>query len=192
MDLKGLLREITQSAAYQRAHESNQWNHDDERNYSHMLPRRLTAEQLYDAIMVSTGSPSNIPGVPADFRATQLPDPNVQLSFLDLFGRAPREIPCECERAAEVSLAQTLNLVNGPVVADALAHPSGLLARSLAAGRDNVGLIEEIYLATLSRRPTETEQQEAARYFESSPNRTEAAQDLMWALITGPAFLFNR
>jgi hypothetical protein len=43
-----------------------------------------------------------------------------------MFGRAPRESPCECERSAKVSLGQTLNLVNGPTIADAIIHPEGL------------------------------------------------------------------
>lgn len=192
MDLRQLLRTITQSATYQRSFESNRWNEDDLQNFSHMIPRRLTAEQLYDAIMVATGAPESIPGLPPGFRATQAPDPNVQLSFLDMFGRAPREIPCECERAAEVSLAQTLNLVNGPTVADAIVHPQGVVATSIAGGASNNDLITSVYLSTLNRLPTPAELEQSAKYMESVPDRLEAAQDLMWALLNSPAFLFNR
>jgi hypothetical protein len=192
MDLKHLLRTITRSHTYQRSFQSNRWNEDDGENYSHFLPRRLTAEQLFDAIMVAAGSPVTLPGVPAGFRATQLPDPNIQIGFLDMFGRPPREIPCECERAAEVSLAQTLNLINGPTVSDAIIHPQGLISRLLASNVDNRTLIENIYLSVLNRIPNEDELQKSLGYFLAVDTRAEAAQDLMWALMNSPAFLFNR
>ncbi|MGQ0633705.1 MAG: DUF1549 and DUF1553 domain-containing protein [Planctomycetaceae bacterium] len=192
MDLKQLLRTIAQSHAYQRSFRANRWNDDDVENYSHFIPRRLTAEQLFDAIMVASGSPVVIPGVPAGFRATQLPDPNIQVGFLDMFGRPPREIPCECERAAEVSLAQTLNLINGPTVSEAIIHPKGLIARLLEAQVDDKTLLEDIYLAALNRYPTEDELMTGRGFLLGVDSKTDAAQDLLWALMNSPAFLFNR
>jgi hypothetical protein len=192
MDLKQLLRTIARSNTYQRSFKTNKWNADDGENYSHFMPRRLTAEQLFDAIMIASGSPVTLPGVPAGFRATQLPDPNIQIGFLDMFGRPPREIPCECERAAEVSLAQTLNLINGPTVSEAIIHPQGLIARLVAARTDDRTLIEDIYLSVLGRGPTDDELQKSLGYFVAIDTKAEAAQDLMWALMNSPAFLFNR
>ena len=40
--------------------------------------------------------------------------------FLKLFGRPKRETACECERTSNVSLAHALNLVNGPLISDAV------------------------------------------------------------------------
>lgn len=191
-DLKWLVRTIVSSHTYQRSYRTNEWNGDDTVNYSHALPRRLAAEQLFDALMVATGAPSNIPGVPGGFRANQLPDPNVTLSFLDMFGRAPRESPCECERSSEVSLGQTLNLVNGPTVSEAIIHPQGLIARLVREKADGARLIEEVYLSVVSRPPTAEEAEAAAAYFAEVGDSAAAAQDLMWALINSPAFLFNR
>jgi hypothetical protein len=192
MDMQHLLRTIARSHSYQRSFKTNKWNEDDGENYSHFGPRRLTAEQLFDAIMVASGSPVSLPGVPAGFRATQLPDPNIQIGFLDMFGRPPREIPCECERAADVSLAQTLNLINGPTVSEAIIHPQGLIARLLAANTDEKTFVEDLYLSVLNRYPTDGERMTAAGYFLGVASRAEAAQDLMWALMNSPAFLFNR
>lgn len=192
MDLRHLLRTIARSHTYQRSFETNRWNEDDVQNYSHFIPRRLSAEQLFDAIMVSTQSPVTLPGVPRDFRATQLPDPNVNLEFLEMFGRAPREIPCECERTVEVSLAQTLSLINGPTVADAIKHPQGLVARLAGANGDAPATVKEIYLSVLGRLPTDAEVASASEYFAGVPSKAEGAEDLMWALINSPAFLFNR
>lgn len=191
-DLRKLVKTIVSSHTYQRSIAANPWNKDDHVNHSHASPRRLGAEQLYDAIINATGAPQNIPGVPVGFRATQLPDGQVDLSFLDMFGRPPRESPCECERTSEVSLSQTLNLINGPTIGDAVAHPQGLVARLIGANAPPDKLVEEVYLAVLNRQPTPEELQQGTQYIAEVGNVQEAGQDLMWALINSPAFLFNR
>lgn len=190
-DTKQLIRTIVTSHAYQRTFETNAFNEDDDLHYSHAMPRRLAAEPLLDAIMVATGAPENLPGVPAGFRASQLPDAGVQNPFLDMFGRAPREQPCECERTSEVSLAQTLTLINGPTISEAIVHPQGLIARLVQEQADAKRMVEEIYLATICRFPTDTELNQGQKYL-SDYGLQEGAQDLMWALINSPAFLFNR
>jgi hypothetical protein len=192
MDLKHTLRTIARSHTYQRSFETNRWNEDDADNYSHFVPRRLSAEQLFDAIMVASDSPVNLPGVPAGFRATQLPDPNIQIGFLEMFGRAPREIPCECERTVDVSLAQTLSLINGPTVAEAVKHPQGLATRTAASAATPADMAETIYLSVLGRSPTDAEKASAVEYLAGVDNKPEAIEDLMWALMNSPAFLFNR
>jgi hypothetical protein len=158
-NVQELFRTICKSRVYQHAIETNVWNEDDQINYSHALARRLPAETLYDAVHRVTGSVARLPGVPQGFRASQLPDPSVQLSdgFLDLFGRPARESACECERSGGVILGQALNLVNGPTIANALADPSNRLARLAAAEPDDGKLVEGLFLAILARYPTEAE-----------------------------------
>lgn len=190
-NLKHLLRTITNSHTYQRTFATHQWNEDDDINYSHATPRRLAAEQLFDAIMTATGAPTNLPGVPGGFRAAQLPDASASVSFLDMFGRAPRESPCECERSSEVSLAQTLTLINGPTISDAIVHPQGLIARLVTAKAEPAKLVEEIYLSVFNRMPSEAESAQGVKYLTEN-GIANGAQDLMWALINSPAFLFNR
>ncbi|MEX0702302.1 MAG: DUF1553 domain-containing protein [Planctomycetales bacterium] len=191
-DLKRLVRLIVTSHTYQRSHETNEWNAEDGELFSHALPRRLGAEQLYDTLLIATGAPANIPGVPAGFRAVQLPDAQVQLAFLDMFGRPPRESPCECERTSDVSLKQTLTLINGPTVADAIIHPEGLIARLAREKAPPERVVEEIYLSVLCRPPSDDERTKGIEYVQQVGNPQEAGQDLMWALINSPAFLFNR
>jgi len=190
-DRKHLLRTIARSATYQRSFITHEWNQDDDVNYSHASPRRLQAEQLYDAIMVATGAPLGVPGAPNGFRASQLPDASVAVPFLDMFGRAPRESPCECERSSEVSLAQTLTLINGPTISDAIAHPQGLIAKLVEKKAEPAAVTEEIYLSVLNRKPTEQEATQSTAYL-TQHGVSEGGQDLMWALINSPAFLFNR
>ena len=108
-----------------------------------------------------------------------------------MFGRAPRESPCECERSSEVSLAQTLTLINGPTISDAIVHPQGLIAKLTVAKAEPKQIVEEIYLSVFNRLPTEAEQQQGEKYVTANGS-ADGAQDLMWALINSPAFLFNR
>lgn len=192
-DLRKLMREIVSSRTYQASIATNEWNQDDKVNFSHQVARRLTAEQLLDAISLATGSMQRYPGVPMGTRAQQLPDTKVAGgSFLDLFGRPARESPCECERTSEVSLSQALNLMNGETISTAIADPGGRATALVQKQPDDAKLVEEIYLSVMSRFPTQVESQTAVKHIKSSGSRLEGAQDLMWALLNSPAFLFNR
>lgn len=158
-DAQHMMRLICKSRVYQHDLATNQWNADDEVNYSHALARRLPAEVLYDAIHRVTGSVSKLPGLPAGSRAAQLLDANVELpgGFLTLFGKPPRESACECERSGGMMLGPILNLVNGPVVGDALKDPNNRIAKLLATQKDDGKVVEEIFLAVLARLPNEAE-----------------------------------
>ena len=192
-DLQHLIRAIVSSRTYRAGIETNKWNENDEVNFSRFMPRRLPAESLLDAIAVATGSRPNFPEVPEDFTAQQLPDPHVgKGGFLDMFGRPERESSCECERRNDLSLPQAMNLVNGPTLAEAIADPEGRIAEAILAGKSDRGLVEELYLAALSRFPTAIEMDRALTYMRSASGRAAQAQDLLWALINSNAFLFNR
>ena len=192
-DLQHLMRTIVSSRTYQTGIETNKWNETDEVNFSRFAPRRLPAESLLDAITVATGSRPNFPEVPEDFTAQQLPDPHVgKGGFLDMFGRPDRESSCECERRNDLSLPQAMNLVNGLTLAEAIADPEGRVAEAILAGKSDRELVEELYLAALSRFPTGIEMDRALTYIRSDSGRAAQTQDLLWALINSNAFLFNR
>jgi hypothetical protein len=218
-DVKYVFRTICNSRVYQSSLKPNKWNIDDSINFSHAQPRRLLAEQIVDAISRTTGSIQRYPGVPVGFRAVQLPDSTVAAGgFLDLFGRPPRESPCECERSSTVSLGQALSLINSPVTNETVSDPNGRIAKLIKTHPDNRKIVEEMYLAAWCRPPSETELKKAFRFFDTSPKKvdeilaqeadkgdvdmspadaklqiqTAAAQDLLWGLINSPAFLFNR
>ena len=117
-DMKWLHREITSSHAYQRSWQPNESNHDDRRNFSRAIPRRLPAEVLYDAIQTSTASD----GVLADLRnrekgralaiAGTFRNNNGVGYAMQVFGRSKRENNCDCDRSEETSLLQTVYLHN--------------------------------------------------------------------------------
>jgi hypothetical protein len=192
-DLRKLIRSIVTSRTYQLSFDSNEWNVDDEVNFSHAAPRRLTAEQLYDAVYVAAGVKPKLKELPEGAMAQDFPDTTIDRGgFLDLFGRPERQTSCECERRSDVSLVQALNLLNGSTIADALADADGRIAKLVVSGADDRKMVEELYLGALSRRPTAQEIDFGQTYLRKGGSRAERAQDLLWALINSNAFLFNR
>lgn len=158
-DVQQMMRTICKSRTYQHSLATNQWNEDDEINFSHALARRLPAETLYDAVHQATGSQSNLPGLPSGFRAVQMPDSSVKLpdGFFNLFGKPARESACECERSSGMMLGPVLNLINGPTIAEAIADPNNRITQLVANTPDDERLIEELFVSVLCRRPTPEE-----------------------------------
>lgn len=190
-DLRRLMRTICVSRTYQLSITPNRWNEDDTVNFSHALPRRLSAEQLLDAVAVATGHRTKFRDMPAGARAVEAPDGMVGGGdFLALFGRPKRQSACECERAGNVTLAHALNLVNGPTFGECITAPENDLDRLVKSEPDDRKVIEQIYLACLSRPPTDKEL--ASIQLGAGAERLGGAQDLAWALLNSPAFLFNR
>jgi len=155
-DVQELMRLICTSRTYQLSVETNEWNADDEVNYSHALPKRLPAEVLFDTIHRATGSTPKIPGVEPGTRAAALPDSGIDLpsNFLTTFGRPPRESACECERSEDLQLGPIMALVSGPTISNAIADPRNAIARLAEEAPGNASLINELYLRILNRPAT--------------------------------------
>jgi Protein of unknown function (DUF1553)/Protein of unknown function (DUF1549) len=190
-DLQRMMRTICQSRTYQLSIVPNRWNSDDLINFSHASPRRLSAEQMLDAVAIATGHRPQFKDMPAGLRAVEAPDGMVGGNeFLTLFGRPKRQSACECERSSNVTLAHALNLINGPTLGDCVTSSDNHLARLIASEADDRKVIEEVYLSCLSRPPTEKES--TGIKLGEGAKRLEGVQDLAWALLNSPAFLFNR
>jgi hypothetical protein len=158
-DVQHLLKVICQSRVYQQSIVTNKWNSDDDTNYSHALARRLSAEALFDAVYRATGSVPKLAGMPGGLRAVQQLDTQVKVpsDFLDIFGRPPRESACECERSGAMMLGPVLNLVNGPLLADAIKDPGNRISSLVAREKDDNKLVDEIFLSFLCRSPSDQE-----------------------------------
>jgi len=191
-DLRLLMRTIANSRAYQASVATNEWNEKDGENFSHAMPRRLSAEELMDALAQATGVRPVLPEAPPDTRAEQVTDPHIgKDGFLDLFGRPARESSCECERRYDLSLPQALNLVNGKNISDAVADANGRVAKAILSGRSDRDVVTELYLASLSRPPAAGELESGIHYLQGGSGRAARAQDLLWALVNSKGFLYN-
>ncbi|MBI3863183.1 MAG: DUF1553 domain-containing protein [Planctomycetia bacterium] len=191
-NVKHLMRTIMNSRLYQLDSQPTPQNAADSRFYSHFKVKRISAEPLLDAIDYATGSATKFPNLPLGTRATELPDAIYQNPFLVTFGKPKRASVCECERTPDENLAQALHTLNGDVVAAKIADGKGRVATLLAAKKSHDEIVTEIYLATVSRRPTSAEIDASKNFLTASPNPQECYQDLLWALINSKQFLFVR
>jgi hypothetical protein len=191
-DRKHILRQILNSRTYQASSVPATDNVDDGRYFSYYQPRLLTAEQLFDAIGSFTGQIDSFAGLPAGTRATQLPSPDVNLEFLEVFGQPKRETPCQCERVTEVNLSQALQIANGQLVHDKLISPEGRLQKLLQTELTQEQRVTELFLAAYARRPVAREIESAKAHFAKQPQPDLALQDLAWALINSNEFLMQR
>jgi hypothetical protein len=192
-DLKHLLRTIMNSRAYQLSSKAADGNKADAANTYHarFTVRRLTAEQLADALDFATGTREKYQGLPLGTRATQLPDSKVKSFLLDVFGRPSRQIVCECERTTQPNIAQALHLLNGDFLNKKITAPAGRLEKLLKAKKPWPDAVEELYLVSLGRPPRPAELQQALGWVKKSPTPREGLQDLLWTLLNSREFLFN-
>ncbi|HEX3151838.1 MAG TPA: DUF1549 and DUF1553 domain-containing protein [Gemmataceae bacterium] len=172
-DKKKLVRDICNSRTYQLSATTNDTNELDEAYFSHSYVRRLRAEVLLDTITKVTGTEDRFAQSPPGTRAVQIHAGEVSNYFLTTFGRAPRETPCSCEVNREANLSQALHLVNGDTITQKIAQGK-LISGMIAEKKSPEQIIEELYVRTICRKPTEVETKklvEIVRRESSDPER---------------------
>jgi hypothetical protein len=190
-DLKALTRLLLNSRAYQLSSKTLPGNETDEQNFSHAAVKPMPAEVLLDAISQFTGSPEKFNGWPEGFRAIQVWDNRMPSYFFRIFGRPVRFSVCECERGTDPSIAQALHLMNSPEIAAKIRARTGAARKLADSDKKPAAIIDELFLAALGRRPTETEQAKMLEGF-ADGDRRAAVEDVMWAILNSKEFLYNR
>src|SRR5262249_32147098 len=190
-DLKAFTRTLLNSRLYHLAgREANV--EADESNFSYVHAKAIPAEVLLDAISQTTGVAEKFNGWPAGYRAIQIWDNRMPSYFFSIFGRPVRASVCECERSNEPSIAQALHLMNSEEIISKIRARTGAarhLANSKMTPRE---IIDELYLSTLSRYPTDTERTLMLRVFtEAGDDRHAAVEDVLWALLNSRSFVYN-
>lgn len=130
--------------------------------------------------------------VPLGTRAIELPDAHYNNYFLNTFGKPRREGVCECERVSEPNLSQALHTLNGDIVTAKITDGKGRVAQLLAAKKSVDEIIGELYLATLSRRPSAHELTVWRQQLAQAGDAKGFYEDLLWSLINSKHFLFVR
>jgi hypothetical protein len=194
-DFKQLVREICTSNAYQRSTQANETNADDDRNFSKARLRRIRSEVLLDVVTAATATQNKFQGLPLGARAVQIADGNTSSYFLTTFGRATRGTACSCEVKMEPNLSQALHLLNGDTVQEKIAS-GGVVKRMLDENRSAEQIVEEIYLRTLTRMPTEKERTALLEILQDPAAQDPAAiqrnlEDSFWAILNSREFVFN-
>ena len=181
---------------------SNETNRGDTINCARSLPRRLDAEVLLDAISQVTEkeeefyhvghplAPKGKPAVaPPGTRAIHLVPELFPSRFLDIHGRHTRSTIRG--RDNQPKLEQALHTVAGSTYTTKLSEPGGRIDRLLAAGASNDQIVEEFYLAALTRYPTAREKRLLEEMIREHASRRQALESLVWGLVSSREFAYN-
>ena len=190
-DLRKIVRDITTSYTYQLSTQPRDPGVTDTRNFAFAQVRRMEAETMLDAISRVTESQVKFPGLPLGASASQVAEGNSGVYFLSVFGRPSRTTVCTCERKENPTLAQSLHLINGDTVDAAVKKPGGRLDKLLAAEAPNDHIINTMYLAALSRTPSQEEFTQINDYVTKAADRRLALEDAFWSLLNSKEFMFN-
>jgi len=190
--LKHLIRTICTSYVYGLSSLPTERNAADRQNYSRHYRTRLRGEVLLDAVTDITGIGDTFSAMPPGSRANQLWTTRVQSVFLDTFGRPnPNQDP-PCERTSDTTVTQTLHLMNAPQLHQRVTDANGRAAKLAAGDLPPHQIVEQLYLLAYSRLPDAAERDIAGRIFaEKETSRRQAAEDLLWALLNTPEFMFK-
>jgi hypothetical protein len=197
-DLKHIYRQILTSKTYQLSSVPRNETTKGENDFGVYPVRRLEAEVLIDALCQITGTtekysspiPEPFTYIPEDQRSIALEDGSISSSFLELFGRSPRDTGMESERNNRPTPGQSLHLLNSTHIQRKIEQSKKL--QDLFSKNDSREMTNELYLTILSRLPTNEELRVVGVYSKSnSVKRREIAVDLAWALINSAEFLYR-
>jgi hypothetical protein len=194
-DIRHIERTILQSRTYQLTSKANATNRLDRNNYSHSYVRPLLAEVAVDVINTALGISEDFgPGTPLKGRAIEIGASRVEnrdlMHAFGVFGRPLRLRPCDCERESESNVPQALFLMTDGEMLYKLKSGTRL-NNLLKSGQTDEQVLEELFLATLSRFPSDADRQSFAEYRKSKPDREAAFRGTLWALVNTREFILN-
>jgi hypothetical protein len=198
-DLRWLHRTILNSRTYQQSSTATKDNEADRSNYAYFPLRRLPAEAFLDALNQATGTTEKMDMKyhhwPDEIKTVEVPFVPSQNAFvayvLENFGRPKRNsaVQCDCERDGNSSIFQVLTLANHPHVWEKIKDPNGRVAKLLKDNGDESKRIEELFLATLSRQPSEAERLACLSYLKNAESPEKGMQGVLWSLLNTREFV---
>ena len=198
-DLRWLHRTIANSRTYQQSSLATKENEADKANYAYFPMRRLGAEVFLDALNTATGTNEKMDMKyhywPDEIKTIEVPFPPSQNAFvsyiLENFGRPKRNsaVQCDCERDGGASVFQVLTLANHPRVWEKIKDANGRVAKVLKEQSSDASRIEELFLATLSRLPTEGERLACDSHMKNAESAEKGLQGVLWSLLNTREFV---
>ncbi len=187
-DVKWLFRTITRTEAYQRSLRTPEPGQT--LPFASAVPSRLRADQVYDSLVQALGVQELTAGRPGGDRMMAyrgVAGPRAQ--FTQLFGFDP-----SADKSDVIGdVPQALFLMNSDFVNRAIrTNAPTRLGTLLYQYQDNAKAVEQLYLITLARKPTEKELRICLDHVESREHRGEAYEDLMWSLLNSTEFVSRR
>lgn len=190
-DVKKLVRWICDCEAYSLTSKGNKKNAVDDPArgntpfFSHVYPKPLEAEQLYDSLLIATTAQNSGETNWSDEQKQR--DAWLQ-QFIIAFGTDENDEA----NTFNGTIPQALLMMNGPLVQKAISAEKGSFLNSvLESDTSDDKKIQRLYLATLSRHPRGREGSAAEALLESDRDKLAGFQDLFWALLNSNEFIIN-
>jgi uncharacterized protein DUF1549/uncharacterized protein DUF1553 len=182
-DVKWLYRTILATTTYQR--ESRPKHNMDEPAFTANCAQRLRGDQIFNVLSAALGLDlQSIEGRGPQYLGMRF---GPRFQFNSVFGYDPSD------RRDEVtgSIPQALALMNGQFVNRTLVgKTSGTpLGKLLANTKDNEAVTVELYLRCLAREPNNDELKTCLEHVRTVGSRSEAFEDILWALVNRTEFL---
>jgi hypothetical protein len=179
-DIRWLIREIVLSDAYQLSSKGPS-REASLRFYERARVRPLSAEEIMLAIRQATGydvdnkTPSKLPNAGEEY-------------FLRYFGE-----PLNGLGEFQGSLGEHLFWNNSDNIKGLIRRKKGNLADQLLTSKEPPeAKVEKLFLAVLSRRPSEKETSKFVEFLSAAGSKPEGAvEDAIWVLLNSPEFRFN-
>lgn len=187
-DLQSLFRVLVSLEAYELSSAAAMDDPARRIHFAQMNLKSFTAEQLYDCIAVATRRQETI--APRGDLALLRAGNGGRDAFIEQFSAPGGETT-----DYQAGIPQALTLMHGQLIQSSTQLASSGLLKSLAAPFfSDSQRIDTLFLATLSRPPTDQERAAAAVLVEAASNevqREQALGDILWALLNSAEFTFN-
>lgn len=196
-NLRTMLRTMALSSTYQLStvYTPGNWDEAWVPYFARRYPKRLSAEAVLDSVARATAVPVSMPvaGLSSVTKAMALPDTveagrRPEGAFLNQFGRGNRD---DIARTNDGTIAQALSMMNANVVVmrTRQSNAGSTVARILASTSDPGAIVDQLYLATLSRMPTAGERLAEIDFLRGG-TLSQRTEDLQWVLLNSLEFLF--
>lgn len=188
-DLKQLMRWITLSEAYGLSSKFGSKNSIDDPSmgemplFSHFYVRQMTAEQLYESLVVATEAHKT--------RGSYEEQEKLKSDWLQQFSIAFGTDENDETTTFNGTIPQTLMMMNGALIKEATSAKQGSMLQRIAAEDSRPSeKINKLYLATLGRTPTRAEVNMANEAFVANGgDPLKAMQDVFWVLLNSNEFI---
>jgi hypothetical protein len=201
---KPLIRQIVSSDAYQLSSTyRGTWLPGYVKYFARHEARRLTAEELYDSLITATRTeqPVVVTGINRVLTyANQMPDPTEpagDFRIMDFMNQLGRGNWMTIDRSSEPTILGLLYSMNDAQNVNRTMGSSSAIVPSRnrvldidSSSPNDEEAIRRMFLATLSRFPSDAELATTLRY--RNGQRAQWLSDLQWALVNKLDFIFNR
>jgi len=188
-DLKLLMEWITTSEPYALSSRMEKSNKIDDPSkgerplFSHYYVRQMRAEELFDSLITATR---------ADRMENKSSVDRTRREWLKQFVIAFGNDEGTEGSTFDGTITQALVLFNGKLTRQALSgKPNSVLSRLTAANAPFEKKVDQLFLASLSRKATSNEQQAAKQLVQRRGKTLDGLQDLWWAVLNSNEFILN-